>query len=175
MSEEDARLKRYNDLLASQESDDTVSTYQGLILGLTAAGFKLEDNSLNSKLKELLNSGQSFPGSVIAMVTDLAIDAKMMLQDSKIEFLIPSNRQEQLLALSQLCYGIAMGLAMSGDTRDPRLVEYITAINDVSRVDYEESDFDAEDLKVVTGYLAEALLYAYGKKDGSVIKTTAVQ
>ncbi len=172
---EDARLKRYNDLLASQESDDTVNTYEGLILGLTAAGFRLEDNSLKNKLQEILNAGQSFPGSIIAMVTDLAIDAKLMLKEHKIEFMIPSSRQEQLPALSELCYGIALGLAMSGDTRDPKLMEYVTAINDVSRVDYEDNDFDDEDLKVVTGYLAEALLYAFGKNRSDLIKTSAVQ
>lgn len=153
----------YSSLLRNEGSDDLPTVYQGLIYALIANGYDAGSRELRTKVASLLNGGEGLPGSMIAMLTDLAVDAGEALKQGKPQFLMPGEQKDRLQALAGLAYGTALGLPFKADGttfEDHSLMEEVMTLNDIGRVD-DEGDFSEEDFKVIVDYIATALTKAY--------------
>ena len=157
------RYLEYEKLLQAEGSADTPSVYQGFILGLAVNHFPCADKVMRKKIQDFLNGGEPLPGSLIAMITDLAVDAENDLKQGKLNFLLPESEHDKLSALSGLAYGLSMALPFKVDGTTHKSAEVMDAVmtlSDIGKVD-EEGDFSSDDFQVILDFIAQTLLKIY--------------
>lgn len=161
--------QRFHDIenkFKALQCDDSPAVWQGLILGLTARALSPEDRKLRTLCAQVLNDGQPLPGTLSALVTELALDAKAGFNKDELSVILPSDESALLTALSQLCYGLTLGLSLrlekSSDgslfikVKDPHILDFLHTLQELQRVD-EESELDKEALDTVLNYLEDNL------------------
>lgn len=181
--------QRFHDIEAkfkALQCDDSPAVWQGVILGLTARALSPEDRKLRDLCAQVLNDGQPLPGTLSALVTELALDAKDGFKKDELMVILPTDKTALLTALSQLCYGLTLGLSLRLEpgsdgslfikVKDPHILDFLHTLQELQRVD-EDSELDKEALDTVLNYLEDNLCVIHDalKKDEPEAPAPAVK
>ncbi len=161
-----SRYHDYQKLLQQEGSDDSPPVFLGVILGLLANGFEEGSKELRDKISDILNGGEPLPGSLIAMITELSIDAQKALKQGKIYFIWPDDNREKLTALSALCYGCSLSLPFKRDGsshNNSKVMDDIITLSEITRVD-EDGEYSEEDFEVILEFISKTVLKIYNLK-----------
>ncbi len=148
------------------QSDDSPALWQGLILGVCARRPGLEDKKIKQLCAQILNDGEPLPGRLTALVSEMIIDARSGFEHNEITLLLPSGpASARLQALSDLCYGLMLGLTLDPEQKsttgrskisDPNLRDFLSTLQELQRVD-DQAELDEESFTTVLTYLEETL------------------
>ncbi len=166
--------KRYAELSAElqrQQAADGPAVWQGLVLGLCARGLTADQRALRDSCAAILNDAQPLPGALIAVITELSLDAQDGLEKNNVPLLQPAGSSaERLQALADLCYGLILGLAFdpksSGTSRptqkvaSPKRLELLRTLQQLQQVD-PSGELDEDDLNEVLSFIESELLREY--------------
>ena len=164
--------KRYAELeaqLKALQAADGPAVWQGLILGLCAKGLTADSRLLRSEAAQVLNDGQPLPGALIAVITELSLDAEDGYKKNDLPVLLPDSPASlRLKAFSDRCYGLTLGLSLdpkslgqhqlvSQKIGDPALLDFLRTLQQLQQVD-ENSELSEDDFSTVLSYLEDELL-----------------
>ena len=167
-------LSKRCDELTSQlkalQTSDSPSVWQGLILGLCACGLNAAGRELRDAAASVLNDAQPLPGALIAVVTELALDAEDGFKRQDLPLLLPAgSAPARLTGLADLCYGLTLGLSLpKGQAQagthealqkinDPQLYDLLKTLQQLQNVD-ESADLDEADFSAVLSFIENELL-----------------
>ena len=144
--------------------------WPGLLAGLLSRGFVPGSREISKLAADLLNCGETLPGSVVAFLASEGLELKERLDHAADDlFCFPDAKEssaQRLQALSDLAHGLTLGL-----TADPQkgladrlppgpLLDFVQSLSDITRVDT-EADIDEEDIKSVLDYMRQQVLDEY--------------
>lgn len=173
---------RYSELsrdFKTMQSDDSPAQWQGFILGLICRGLSADDRQIRQLCAQVLNDSDNLPGTLIANVTEMALDAAEGFKKKNLPLLLPDNKapaQERLFALSELAYGLTLGLVMGkreSKVKDPELLDALQTLNAVHQVEYDTEAIEEEDYQSILEYIESTLLQLHSRFAAALKKAQA--
>ena len=167
-----ARFDELKKELQTLQAADGPALWQGLILGLSARGLSADSRMLRDTVAAVLNDGQPLPGALIAIITELAIDAQDGFNKDNLPLMLPkSGQQARLQALADLCYGLTLGLAydpkaaaqqVAQKVSSPQRLEFLRTLQQLQQVD-PDSSLEEEDFQAVLDFIESELLREHNR------------
>ena len=156
--------KVLKDLNSAGISENPFQWY-ALVIGVMSRGMESSGRILIQTLSNLLNDGEPLPGTIVATMTNLAMDLEDRLENADSDlFAMPDDSYDnslRLKVLADICYGLSLGLTVNAQSgaleekiKDTKLLEDLNTISEIARVD-PESELDEEDLDNVLEFLID--------------------
>ena len=153
---------------------DTPYQWFGFTLGLVARGVDPGARDFLSLCSMILNDNEPLPGNTVAALTNIALDCQRNLKNKSSQetlLVFPDSKvskNERLKVLSDLAYGLSLGLSADGQNgilhkiEDPDLLDGLHTLSAISDVDPNE-DLAEDDLSEVLTYIYNLVLNSYKK------------
>ncbi len=155
--------KVLKELTESGISENQFQWY-ALMIGAMAKGVSAGSRVFMNIFSEILNAGEPLPGSVVAALTNLAMDSEEKLSNADGDlFAMPDSsvdKKIRLGVLSDLAYGLSLGLSISAQSGKPEkitdkeLLKDLNTLSEISRVDTED-ELEEEDLDSVLEFMID--------------------
>lgn len=150
--------------------------WYSLMIGVLSKGVKPASRIFINIFSNLLNDGQPLPGTLIAALTNLAMDTEDKIENADEDlFAMPDDsfdKRLRLKTLADLSYGLSLGLTVSASDgslekiTDKEALADLNTISEVAKVD-EEAELDEDDLDNVVGFMIDVATknYQINQKD----------
>lgn len=167
----------YSDLVQDlKNAGISEAPYQwfGFTLGLICRGIDPSSREFLSLCSLILNDNEPLPGNTVAVLTNIALECQRNLKNKSSQntlLVFPDDKFpkiERLQVLSDLAYGLSLGLSADGQKgilhkiEDPDLLDGLHTLSAISDVDPNE-DLAEEDLSEVLAYIYNLALNSYKK------------
>lgn len=154
--------------------EESISCYQGFVLGMLAQGFTSSHREILSYTLDLFHASQPLPGEGIAVFTTLLIEMENQLKANNVMLFVPTAQDREpkqtkkdfnairLKSLSALAYGISLAYNFTpeGQVKEADLSsddkEELEIITNIVQVD-PSSKIDEADIQYVLDYILKSL------------------
>lgn len=155
-----ASLKRD---FATLKADDSFENFCGFVFALCAHNLQAGQREFNSRVAQIYNDDLPLPGTMIAVATNLALEARSCLEGRQplpLPFDGARDNCDKLSFLGEFAYGMALGIGLfeGNDFRDE--LQMLSAISTVDPDTYE----DDESFETLTDFMQNLFAAVYDKE-----------
>ncbi|MGN1281128.1 MAG: hypothetical protein ACI4UM_04415 [Succinivibrio sp.] len=170
MTVKNGLYKKILEDLTSAGLTDGHFVWYSLMVGALAKGVQPASRVFINIFSNLLNDAQPLPGSLVAALTNLAMDTTDRIENSDEDlFAMPDDSYDKKLrlkTLADLSYGLSLGLTVNAEDgslekiTDREALADLNTISEVAKVDV-DAELDEEDLDNVVGFMIDVAAKNY--------------